>query len=395
MTSTTNFAPFAHPLYVMLKPIGSVCNLKCQYCYYLEKKDLYPQTKDFMLKEDLLETFIEQYLNSQTMNQVLFTWHGGETLMRHISFYKKALALQKKYGKGRQIDNSIQTNGTLLTDEWCRFFKENNFLVGVSVDGPQHCHDVYRRTRDNRPSFVQVMKGISLLKKHGVDFNIMGVVNDYNVDFPLEFYNFFKSIDCHYIQFTPIVEKVNGDLAPWNVPAEKWGDFLIAIFNEWIKEDVGTYFIQYFDSTLANWVGQPPGVCTLAKTCGHAGVMEFNGDVYSCDHFVSPEYKLGNIHNQTLTEMMYSDKQLQFGADKYNKLPNQCRECEFLFACHGECPKNRIIKTESGEPGLNYLCKGYYKFFNYVAPYMDYMKKELLNERSPANVMKAVKSGNF
>jgi uncharacterized protein len=395
MTTTTNFAPFAHPLYVMLKPIGSVCNLKCQYCYYLEKKDLYPQTKDFMLKEELLETFIEQYLNSQTMNQVLFTWHGGETLMRHISFYKKALVLQKKYGKGRQIDNSIQTNGTLLTDEWCRFFKENNFLVGVSVDGPQHCHDVYRRTRDNRPSFVQVMKGISLLKKHGVDFNIMGVVNDYNVDFPLEFYNFFKSIDCHYIQFSPIVEKVNGDLASWNVPAEKWGDFLIAIFDEWIKEDVGTYFIQYFDSTLANWVGQPPGVCTLAKTCGHAGVMEFNGDVYSCDHFVSPEFKLGNIHNQTLTEMMYSEKQLQFGADKYNKLPKQCLECEFLFACHGECPKNRIINTESGEPGLNYLCKGYYKFFDHVAPYMDYMKNELLNERSPANVMMAVKSGCF
>lgn len=395
MTSINNFAPFAHPLYVMLKPIGSVCNLKCQYCYYLEKKDLYPQTKDFMLKEDLLETFIEQYLNSQTMNEVLFTWHGGETLMRHISFYKKALVLQKKYGKGRQIDNSIQTNGTLLTDEWCRFFKENNFLVGVSVDGPQHCHDVYRRTRDNRPSFVQVIKGISLLKKHGVDFNIMGVVNDYNVDYPLEFYNFFKNIDCHYIQFSPIVEKVNGDLAPWNVPAEKWGDFLIAIFDEWIKEDVGKYFIQYFDSTLANWVGQPPGVCTLAKTCGHAGVMEFNGDVYSCDHFVSPEYKLGNIHNQTLTEMMYSEKQLQFGADKYNKLPNQCCECEFLFACHGECPKNRIIKTESGEPGLNYLCKGYYKFFNYVAPYMDYMKKELLNKRSPANVMKVLKSGDF
>jgi uncharacterized protein len=395
MASMNSFAPFARPLYVMLKPIGSVCNLKCQYCYYLGKKDLYPQTKDFMMKEELLETFIEQYLNSQTMNEVLFTWHGGETLMRHISFYKKALVLQKKYGRGRKIYNSIQTNGTLLTDEWCRFFKENNFLVGVSVDGPQHCHDVYRRTRDNRPSFVQVMKGVSLLKKHGVDFNIMGVVNDYNVDYPLEFYNFFKRIDCHYIQFTPIVEKVNGDIAPWNVPAEKWGNFLIAIFDEWIKEDVGSYFVQYFDSTLANWVGQPPGICTLAKTCGHAGVMEFNGDVYSCDHFVYPEFKIGNIYHQTLTEMMYSEKQLQFGVDKYNKLPSQCLKCKFLFACYGECPKNRIINTDSGEPGLNYLCKGYYKFFDHVAPYMDFMKKELLNERSPANVMEAVKSDNF
>lgn len=391
MTLNT-FSPFAHPLYVMLKPIGSVCNLKCQYCYYLEKKDLYHQSKDFMLTEDLLESFIEQYLNSQTMSQVLFTWHGGEPLMRHISFYEKALVLQKKYGMRRQIDNCIQTNGTLLTDEWCKFFRENNFLVGISVDGPQYCHDIYRRTWDDRPSFVRVMKGISLLKKYRVEFNIMGVVNDYNVDYPLEFYNFFKSIDCHYIQFTPIVEKVNGNFVPWNVPAEKWGDFLITIFDEWVKNDVGNYYIQYFDSTLANWIGDSPGVCTLAKTCGQAGVMEFNGDVYSCDHFVYPEYKLGNIHSQTLTEMMYSEKQLKFGNDKYDKLPNQCLECEFLFACHGECPKNRIIETYSGEPGLNYLCKGYYNFYKHVEPYMNFMANELKNHRAPANVMQWVRT---
>lgn len=379
----------------MLKPVGAVCNLRCKYCYYLEKKDLYPDSKNYIMSDDLLESFIEQYLNAQTMQEVMFTWHGGETLMRNRSFYQKALELQRKYGRGRQIANSIQTNGTLLTDDWCKFFKDNNFLVGISVDGPQHCHDVYRKTMDNRPSFYQVMRGLALLKKHDVEFNIMGVVNDYNVNFPLEFYNFFKSIDCRYIQFAGIIEKVDGDFAPWNVPSEKWGDFLIAIFDEWVKQDVGTFFIQYFDSTLANWMGVSPGICIQAKTCGHAGVMEFNGDVYSCDHFVYPEYKLGNINNRTLTEMMYSDEQIKFGNDKYDKLPSQCKNCKYLFACNGECPKNRIIKTDSGEEGLNYLCKGYYKFFDHVAPYMDFMKNELDNQRSPMNVMDAVKNGYF
>jgi len=380
-------APFARPLYVMLKPVGAICNLRCKYCYYLEKKDLYPESTSYVMSDGILEQFIEQYLNAQTMHEVLFTWHGGEPLMRNRNFFKHALELQKKYGRGRQIDNCIQTNGTLLTDDWCKFFKENNFLLGISIDGPQHCHDVYRRTKDNRPTFLQVMKGISLLKKHNVEFNVMGVVNDYNVDYPLEFYRFFKSIDCHFIQFAPIVERIDGKLATWNVPSEKWGDFLIAIFDEWVRKDVGTFYIQYFDSTLANWVGQQPGVCIQAKTCGHAGVMEFNGDVYSCDHFVYPEYKLGNIQTQTLTEMMYSDKQTKFGNDKQDTLPTQCKECQFLFACNGECPKNRIIKTDSGETGLNYLCKGYYKFFEHVAPYMDFMKKELLAKRPPANVM--------
>ena len=380
-------APFARPLYVMLKPVGAVCNLGCKYCYYLEKKNLYPQANSYLMSEEILERFIEQYLQSQTMNEVLFTWHGGEPLMRNRNFFKRALEFQQKYGRGRPIDNCIQTNGTLLTDDWCQFFKENNFLVGISIDGPQHCQDIYRRTKDNRPTFLSVMKGVGLLKKHNVEFNIMGVVNDYNADYPLEFYHFFKSIDCRYIQFAPIVEQIDGKPAPWNVPPEKWGDFLIVIFDEWVRKDVGTFYIQYFDSTLANWVGQQPGVCTLAKTCGHAGVMEFNGDVYACDHFVYPEYKLGNIRTQTLVEMMYSGKQVKFGNDKRDRLPSQCRDCQFLFVCNGECPKNRTIKTASGEEGLNYLCKGYYKFFEHVAPSMDFMKKELLAGRPPANVM--------
>ena len=404
----STFAPFAKPLYVMLKPIGSQCNMDCDYCYYLEKANLYGDANRHVLSEALLEKFIKQYIESQTMPQVMFTWPGGENLMPPLSFFKTAIEAQKKYGSGRQIDNSIQTNGTLLNDDWCEFFKENNFLVGISIDGPQEFHDEYRRDRMGRPSFHKVMKGIRLLQKHGVEYNIMAVVNDYNVDYPLEFYRFFKEIGAQFIQFTSIVERLKKtnsplklatakdspkdvDLAHFSVSPEKWGTFLCAIFDEWIKEDVGNIFIQIFDSTLANWVGEQPGLCTMAKTCGHAGVMEFNGDVYACDHYVFPEYWLGNINGTSLTSMMYSEKQLKFGNDKFDALPQQCRECEFLFACYGECPKNRFVNDKYGNAGLNYLCKGYYKFFSHVAPYMDFMKNELLNKRPPANVMKWIR----
>ncbi len=386
------FAPFAKPLYVMLKPVGAVCNLNCDYCYYLEKKGLYPDDNKYVMSDKLLEKFTEEYINSQTTSHVMFAWHGGEALMRHIDFYKKALHFQRVYAKGKIIANSLQTNGTLLTDEWCRFFKENNFLIGISLDGPQHCHDKYRKTKDKRPSFFKVMKGIELLKKYDVEYNIMAVVNDYNVDYPLEFYNFFKSIGAKYIQFAPIVEQIDGESAPWNVSANKWGDFLIAIFDEWVKQDVGDTFIQIFDAALANWVGVDPGVCIFAKTCGHAGVMEFNGDVYACDHFVFPEYKIGNIYSKSLMEMMYSSKQINFGNDKYDRLPKQCKECKYQFACRGECPKNRIRTTKDGEIGLNYLCEGFYKFFDHITVYMDFMKNELENQRPPSNVMSMLSS---
>lgn len=401
------FAPFAKPLYVMTKPVGAVCNLACDYCYYLEKLNLYKDSSKYVMSDELLERFIREYINSQTMPQVLFTWHGGETLMRPLSFYKRVVELQRQYANGRTIDNCIQTNGTLLTDEWCEFFRQHNWLVGVSIDGPQEFHDEYRRNRQGRPSFAKVMQGINLLKKHGVEWNGMAVVNDYNADYPLEFYHFFKEIGCRYIQFAPIVERLSPHqdgrhlasplqqdekLADFSVSSEQWGNFLCTLFDEWVRNDVGQYFIQIFDATLANWVGEQPGVCSMAKTCGHAGVMEFNGDVYSCDHFVFPEFKLGNIYEKTLVEMMYSERQQQFGLDKQRTLPSQCKECEFLFACNGECPKNRFAKTASGEPGLNYLCKGYFHFFKHVAPYMDFMKKELLAERAPANIMEYLKS---
>ncbi len=397
-------SPFSKPLYVMTKPVGAICNLACKYCYYLEKTNLYKEnTSKFVMSDSLLEKFIEEYINSQTMPQVLFTWHGGETLMRPLSFYQKVVELQKKYANGRTIDNCIQTNGTLLNDEWCEFFHDNHWLVGISIDGPQEFHDEYRKNKQGKPSFMKVMQGIHLLNKHQVEWNAMAVVNDYNADYPLEFYHFFKELGCHYIQFTPIVERIHPHadgrhlahvlqkdekLADFSVSPEQWGNFLCTIFDEWIKNDVGEYFIQIFDSTLANWMGAQPGVCTMAPTCGHAGVMEFNGDVYSCDHFVFPEFKLGNIYEKSLIEMMYSEKQIQFGQQKRDSLPNKCKECNYLFACNGECPKNRFLTTEDGEPGLNYLCKGYYQFFDHVAPYMDFMKKELLAERPPANVMK-------
>ncbi len=400
--------PFARPLYIMTKPAGSSCNLACEYCYYLEKKNLYTDAsadRRHVMSDDMLERFIKMYIESQSMPQILFSWHGGETLMRPLSFYKKVIELQKKYGGGLVIDNSIQTNGTLLTDEWCRFFKDNNWLVGVSVDGPQEFHDEYRRNNIGAPSFHKVMRGINLLKKHGVEWNALAVVNDFNADYPLDFYHFFKEIECRYIQFTPIVERIiphtdgrtlaspmdahDAPLADFSVSPAQWGEFLCTIFDEWVKNDVGQYFIQLFDSTLANWAGVQPGVCTMARTCGHAGVMEFNGDVYSCDHFVFPEYKLGNIREKTLVEMMYSDRQQKFGTDKYDSLPGQCRRCKYLFACNGECPKNRFTGTADGEPGLNYLCEGYYRFFEHVAPYMDFMKNELDNQRPPSNVMNA------
>lgn len=394
--------PFARPMYIMLKPAGALCNLRCKYCYYLEKNELYKRQGNHVITDELLEKFVKEYIEAQTTPNILFTWHGGETLMRPISFYRRALELQRIYSHGRQIDNCIQTNGTLLNDEWCEFFKQNNFLVGVSIDGPQEFHDEYRKTGTGRPTFRDVMKGINLLNKHGVEWNALAVVNDFNADYPLDFYHFFKEIGCRYIQFTPIVERITtrpdnlrlapgmqeeGMLADFSITAGQWGNFLCTIFDEWVHHDVGEYYIQLFDATLANWVGQAPGICTMAEECGHAGVMEFNGDVYSCDHFVFPEYKLGNLHDQTIFEMMNGQRQREFSRMKKQMLPQQCRECRFQFACHGECPKNRFVRDKYGNPGLNYLCQGYYRFFEHVSPYMDFMKNELENHRAPANVM--------
>ena len=398
--------PFAKPLYVMLKPAGAHCNLACKYCYYLEKNKLYPTAQRHLMSDEMLEQFTREYIEAQTMSQVLFTWHGGEPLLRSIDFYRKALSLQQKYAGGRCIDNVIQTNGTLLTDEWCEFFAQNHWLVGISIDGPQPDHDHYRLTAAGKTSWKKVMQGIKLLKKHGVEWNAMAVVNAYNVNHPLEFYRFFKENGCQFLQFTPIVERLTrhedgrtlASLADKNeiplseasVTPEQWGYFLSAIFDEWVRKDVGKIFVEIFDCTLANWMGISPGICAYSKECGHAGVMEHNGDVYSCDHFVFPEYKLGNIRDHSLIDMLYGEQQQEFSRLKHSSLPRQCKECDMEFACHGECPKNRFMKDKYGDSGLNYLCPGYYHYYQHVAPYMDYMKQELMSQRPPSNIMKVV-----
>ena len=398
--------PFAKPLYVMLKPAGAHCNLACKYCYYLEKNKLYPTAQRHLMSDEMLEQFTREYIEAQTMNQVLFTWHGGEPLLRSIDFYRKALSLQQKYAGGRRIDNVIQTNGTLLTDEWCEFFAQNHWLVGISIDGPQPDHDHYRLTAAGKPSWKKVMQGIKLLKKHGVEWNAMAVVNAYNANHPLEFYRFFKENGCQFLQFTPIVERLTRhedgrtlasladkdeiSLSEASVAPEQWGYFLCAIFDEWVRKDVGKIFVEIFDCTLANWMGVSPGICAYSKECGHAGVMEHNGDVYSCDHFVFPEYKLGNIRDHSLIDMLYGEQQQEFSRLKHSSLPRQCKECDMEFACHGECPKNRFMKDKYGDSGLNYLCPGYYHYYQHVAPYMDYMKQELMAQRPPSNIMKVL-----
>lgn len=398
--------PFAKPLYVMLKPAGAHCNLACKYCYYLEKNKLYPTAQRHLMSDEMLEQFTREYIEAQTMNQVLFTWHGGEPLLRSIDFYRKALSLQQKYAGGRRIDNVIQTNGTLLTDEWCEFFAQNHWLVGISIDGPQPDHDHYRLTAAGKPSWKKVMQGIKLLKKHGVEWNAMAVVNAYNANHPLEFYRFFKENGCQFLQFTPIVERLTRhedgrtlasladkdeiSLSEASVAPEQWGYFLCAIFDEWVRKDVGKIFVEIFDCTLANWMGISPGICAYSKECGHAGVMEHNGDVYSCDHFVFPEYKLGNIRDHSLIDMLYGEQQQEFSRLKHSSLPRQCKECDMEFACHGECPKNRFMKDNYGDSGLNYLCPGYYHYYQHVASYMDYMKQELMSQRPPSNIMKVV-----
>ena len=378
------------PMYIMTKAVGPTCNMACKYCYYLEKAKLYSDKPHHLMSDKTLELFIKQYIESQTMNEVLFTWHGGEPLLRPISFYEHVMKLQKQYAQGRHIDNCIQTNGLLINDDWARFFHDNGWLVGVSIDGPEAVHNAYRKKRNGEGSFAEVMKGIEILNRHHVEWNALAVINHLNANDPLGFYRFFKDIECHYIQFTPIVERLVGEdchlasladegdipLAPYSVTPMQWRNFLCTLFAEWVRHDVGEYFVQLFDATLA-------------------GVMEFNGDVYSCDHFVFPQYKLGNIHQQTLVEMMYGDKEFAFGEAKFSSLPRQCKQCKWLFACNGECPKNRFATTADGERGLNYLCEGYRQFFEHVAPYMDYMKRKLDKQQAPADIVEDLRLGLF
>ena len=394
-----NQLPFGIPFSVMAKPVGSACNLRCKYCYYLEKGNYYKKGESHLMNDETLEHFIREYIASQPTREVVFNWHGGEALLRPIEFYRKIINLQQKYGQNRDISNTIQTNATLLTDEWCRFFKKYNWLVGVSIDGPKSLHDKYRLNGKGGSSFGDVMDGIELLNKHRVDWNILATVNAANADYPKETYTFLKNLGTPFIQFTPVVERIKEDgmlahqgeedikLADFSVTPEQWGKFMCEVFDLWVKTDVGEVYVQLFDATLANRMGAIPPVCTMAKECGDALAVEFNGDVYSCDHFVFPDYKLGNIHRDPFWRMTMNNRQKKFGSAKFDTLPKQCLECEYLWACHGECPRNRFIKTDEPGKNLNYLCEGYRMFFRHVTPAMNFMKAELDAQRPPANIM--------
>jgi len=394
---------------VMLKPAGPECNLNCTYCYYLEKKKLFPGTGHFRMTEEVLDNFTKQFIEANEVPVVNFTWQGGEPALMGLDFYRKALELQKKYSGGKKIENSFQTNGTLLNDDWCKLFADNKILVGISIDGEEHNHDHYRKTVSGGPTFRKVMKGIELLHRHKVEFNTLSTVNDYNVHFASETYRFLKKTGSGFIQFLPVVERIMPQtdtsglqlIAPihgeatvtgWSVGAAEFGTFLITVFDEWVRNDVARYYIQIFDATLANFTGENPGICVFAGTCGDALAMEHNGNLYCCDHFVYPEYLLGNIADKPLKEMAISQQQFDFGVAKRNTLPRQCMKCEVLYACHGECPKHRFALTSDNKPGLNYLCEGYKKFFKHVEPYMEYMARELNNKRPPANVMNWIRN---
>ena len=330
-----------------------------------------------VMSDETLERFVQQYIESQPNPEVLFTWHGGEPLLLPMAFYEKAVRLQQRYAQGRHIDNCLQTNGTLLTDDWCRFFHDNNWLIGISIDGPEHLHDAFRKTRKGGTSWRQVMDGIELLEKHSVMWNALSTVNSLNVEHPAEVYQFFRGIGCKYMQFTPVGGSPVPDKERGEVEAMAFGRFLCGVFDEWVKEDVGEYYVNIFEATLANYMGVIPGLCAMSGMCGHVGVVEWNGDVYSCDHFVSPQHLLGNLHRQTLYELMHAPQQQDFAQRKDGALPQQCHECRWLFTCHGECPRNRTAVTAEGEPGLNYLCEGYRMYFAHVDAFMRQMADEL------------------
>lgn len=377
--------------HLMAKPGGSRCNLSCHYCFYLPKGELYPGSR-FRMSDEVLEEYIRQTIEAHCIPEVTFAWQGGEPTLLGRDFFEKAMFLQKKYCRpGMAIHNTIQTNGILLDTEWCEFFRKYRVLVGISIDGPREMHDACRTDAAGKGTFDRVMQGLALLKKHTVDYNILCTVNAVNGDHPLEVYRFFRDeVKAQFIQFIPVVERdrQSNTVTTWSVAPEQYGKFLIGIFDEWVRHDVGTIYIQHFDTALANWYGEPHGICVFSPTCGQAMVIEHNGDVYSCDHFVDQDHLLGNILHVPLSDLVNSTRQRQFGREKREKLPKHCRECPVLFACRGECPKNRFAVTPDGEPGLNYLCEGYRMFFSHIDRPMKFMVKELTVNRPPSNVMK-------
>jgi uncharacterized protein len=396
----------ASNFHVLAKPIGPICNLDCKYCFYLEKESLYPQVEKWAMSDRVLESYIRQYIEAHDAPVVNFAWQGGEPTLLGVDYFRNLVQIQKKYADGKQIANAFQTNGVLLNDAWAEFFLEYQFLIGVSIDGPRELHDAYRVDKGGQPTFDRVMRGIETLRRHKVDFNTLTTVHRANADSPLEVYRFLRDNGSGYMQFIPIVERIAhqvteeglrlispdfagpAKVAPWSVEPRQFGKFLCTIFDEWVRRDVGRTFVQLFDISLELWTGMEASLCIFRKQCGAALAIEHSGDLYSCDHFVYPENRLGNIMESAMAALAGSEQQQRFGEAKESTLPRYCRECDVRFACNGECPKHRFLTTPDGEPGLNYLCAGYKMFFHHVDPYMRFMAAELAAQRAPANVMR-------
>jgi len=356
--------------HVLAKPSGPICNLDCQYCFFLEKEALYPGDR-FRMADDVVDAYVRQLLEAHADGEVTVAWQGGEPTLMGVDFFRRALEACARHRRpGQRLVHTIQTNGTLLSDELCALFKKHDFLVGISIDGPKPWHDAYRVDKRGNPTFDKVSRGLDLLKAHEVEWNILCTVHAANEDHPLEVYRFFRDeLGARHIQLIPIVERdesAPAGVTERTVAPDKWGRFLSVVFDEWVRRDVGTVFVSQFDAALASWLGVRPALCIFNETCGNAVVLEHNGDVYSCDHFVDPEHLLGNITQTHLVELVAKPQQRAFGETKRETLPGQCVRCDVRFACHGECPKNRFTTTSEGEPGLNYLCGGYLDFFHHV-----------------------------
>ena len=381
----------------MVKPFGSSCNLRCAYCYYLDKADLYGG-KQPLMSDSLLEEYIKQYIDAVEIPAVSFCWHGGEPLMAGVDFFRKAMELQKKYQGDKKIENSLQTNGLLMNEEWCEFFRDNQFLIGLSIDGPQDIHDAFRQDRGGHPTFEKVVRAAEMMNQFGVDFNILSTVNAKSKGRGKDVYNFLKQF-TPFLQFLPVLEYIdergrivppeipNSHPTPYSINSEDFGRFICDVYDEWVKQDVGKVYVQLFDNTLAQWCGQRSTLCALGETCGDGLIVEHNGDVYCCDHFVYPQYKIGNILHTTIKEMSKNSLRLEFSAAKMSDLPKLCQRCQWLFLCHGECPKHRFSKTGKGEDGLNTFCKGYKMFFEHTAEDMKLMRKLLEHQLPPALIM--------
>ena len=385
----------------MAKPAGSSCNLACRYCFFLEKERLYPGSRQRM-DSAVLEAYIRQYIEAQQVPQVSVTWQGGEPTLMGLDFFRRSVELARERApEGMQVEFSLQTNGTLLDEEWCGFFRENGFLIGLSLDGPRELHDAYRVDRGGAPTFERVMRAARLMQESGVEFNVLCTVHSANAGHPGEVYSFFRDeLGTQWVQFIPIVERINSDgttllqegneVTDRSVSPAAWGGFLNGVFDEWVRHDVGRMYINFFEAALASWAGAPAAMCIFAETCGAAMALEHNGDLYSCDHFVEPAYLLGNIMQTPMAELAESERQRRFGEDKRDALPACCRDCEVLFACRGECPKNRFTLAPDGEPGLNYLCEGYKAFFHHVDRPMWVMAGLLASGRPPYEIMSLI-----